>query len=292
MLGNASFIQNSLRNACCFKNGQKLVSYSLPQWPPVPRFFGRGPGKFSKATRQSRPPEAVLIPGSSFLPRSFATLQNSHIFLRTVRNPTDPPGNARNFGAEAFEKSVFCHAPLKKRTDVGKQKHPAMTPYPQGAWKCSKSQNDPSEATLLDGSGRSSKLGFLTGPSPLIGVNFASLRSVFWRFGARRLKKQIKRCVTVEKTQKSFETAEKTDKSCVTLEKTHPWKRTWSPKAVSSQSWIFESIKKLREVESIFFPAFLASPGSRMRSLWKKQTKGASRSKKRRNVSRRVKKHR
>ena len=113
---------------------------------------------------------------------------------------------------------------------------------------------------MLDGSGRSSKLGFLTGPSPLIGVNFASLRSVFWRFGARRLKKQIKGALLSKKRTpesapgrpkpfrakveysnqlKSYEKSkasffqlflpprglecvafEKTNKRCVTLEKT------------------------------------------------------------------------
>ena len=62
---------------------------------------------------------------------------------------------------------------------------------------------------------------FLQGP-PLIGVNFASLRSVFWRFGARRLKKQIKGALRSKKRKKSFETVEKTNKSCVTLEKTQP----------------------------------------------------------------------
>ena len=57
-------------------------------------------------------------------------------------------------------------------------------------------------------------------------------------------------CVAFEKTHKKY----------VTPEKTHPWKRTWSPKAVSSQSRIFESTKKLREAESSFFE-FSCLPG-------------------------------
>ena len=44
----------------------------------------------------------------------------------------------RNFGGEAFENFTFCYAPLEKYVDLGKQKHPVMTPYPQGARKCSK----------------------------------------------------------------------------------------------------------------------------------------------------------
>ena len=161
-----------------------------------------------------------------------------------------------------------------------------MTPYPQGAWKCSKWPFWGHFArwfwavfkTWFSYRALSPDRGQLR----IVTLSILEIRCA-------TVEKTDKRCVTVEKTQKSFETAEKTDKSCVTLEKTHPWKRTWSPKAVSSQSWILESIKKLREVESIFFQLFL-SPWGLNCVAFEKRTKGALRLKKCRKVSRRLKK--
>ena len=132
-----------------------------------------------------------------------------------------------------------------------------MTPYPQGAWKCSKWPFWGHFArwfwavfkTWFSYRALSPDRGQLR----IVTLSILEIRCA-------TVEKTDKRCVTVKKTQKSFETAEKTDKSCVTLEKTHPWKRTWSPKAVSSQSLIFESNRKLREVESIFVFGFSCSP--------------------------------
>ena len=146
---------------------------------------------------------------------------------------------------------------------MGKQKHPAMTPYPQGAWKA---QNDPSEATLLDGSGRSSKLGFLTGPSPLIGVNFASLRSVFWRFGARRLKKRIKGELLSKKRRKVSRRLKKQIKVALLSKKRTPESAPGRPKPFRAKVEYSNQLKSY-EKSKAFFSAFLVSLGSKLRSL-------------------------
>ena len=63
------------------------------------------------------------------------------IFQRTVRNTTDPPGDSRIFATSVPKLLKILYVvtyPCKKRNDLGKQKHPVMTPYPQGARKFSK----------------------------------------------------------------------------------------------------------------------------------------------------------
>ncbi len=229
-----------------------MTSGTTGSWPQCGQIFK---GYETKSTTRSSLDPWVVIFTPELRDDSKFTHFPSHCskYHRSTRRRSD----FRNFGAEAFEKSVFCYAPLKKRTDVGKQKHPAMTPYPQGAWKCSKW---PFWGHFARWFWEVFKTWFSyralspdRGQLRIVTLSILEIRCA-------TVEKTDKRCVTVEKTQKSFETAEKTDKSCVTLEKTHPWKRTWSPKAVSSQSLIFESIRKLREVESIFLSVFLASP--------------------------------
>ena len=163
---------------------------------------------------------------------------------------------------------------------------------------------------MLDGSGRSSKLGFLTGPSPLIGVNFASLRSVFWRFGARRLKKQIKGALRSKKRRKVSRRLKKQIKVALLSKKRTPESAPGRPKPFRAKVEYSNQLKSYEKSKASFFQLFLPPRGlecvafektnKRCVTLEKTQKcfetgektqiKGALLSRKRRKVSRRLKK--
>ena len=114
---------------------------------------------------------------------------------------------------------------------------------------------------MLDGSGRSSKLGLLTGPSPLIGVNFASLRSVFWRFGARRLKKQIKGALRSKKRRKVSRRLKKQIKVALLSKKRTSESAPGRPKPFRAKVEYSNQLKSYEKSKASFFQLFLPPRG-------------------------------
>ena len=98
-----------------------------------------------------------------------------------------------------------------------------------------------------------------------------------WGLNCVAFEKTDNRCVTVEKTQKSFETVEKTRgilaevqeklvKGALRSKKRTPESAPGRPKPFRAKVEYSNQLKSY-ETSKAFFPAFLASPGSRMRSL-------------------------